>query len=95
MKISTTITKKFFGMKMDDMKEAGYFLEFKERKTFWNKRLDFWFDPHEEVEIVFLVGNKPHRFKVVDIWNVSRDFISKKYQDAISTEFAWVIKCVN
>lgn len=93
MKISTTITKKFFEMKIEDLKYSGYFLEYKERKTFWNKRLDFWFDPHAEVEIVFLAGSKPYRFKVIDIWVVHFDFIPKKYQSAITTEYAYVIKC--
>lgn len=97
MAISTTITKKFFDMKMQDLKANGYFIEFKENKPFWKKRLgEYGFSNHDNmnVKIVFLVGNKPHRFKAISIWEVHRDFIPKRYQSAIQTEHAYAIKCV-
>ena len=95
-KISTTITKKFFEMKMHDLEESGYFMEFKEFKRYWIKRLDDYNSNHDDlnVEIVFLVGAEPHRFKAISIWKVCRDFIPEEYQSAITTEYAYAIKCV-
>ena len=96
MAISTTIKKIFFDMKMEDLKESGYFIEFKEHKPHWDKRLNK-FDSNKgdlTEEIIFLVGNKPHRFKAISIWKVHRDFVYAKYAEAIKTEFAYAIKCV-
>ena len=104
MKISTTITKRFFDLKMEDLKESDYFLEYKEPKPFWTKRLtpiiDHFLNKNriktdQNIEIVFLVGSVPHRFIVVDVWNVHRDFIPERYQSAILTDFAYAIKCVS
>ena len=81
---------------MEDLKESGYFIEFKEHKPHWDKRLNK-FDSNKgdlTEEIVFLVGNKPHRFKAISIWKVHRDFVYAKYAEAIKTEFAYAIKCV-
>jgi hypothetical protein len=99
MRLSTTITKKYFEMKMEDFKETGFFIEYKEEKPFWIKRLDSFVynltnQDDLDIPIVFLVGSKPHRFKVVSLWLVHKDFIPEKYQSAISTEFAYAIKCV-
>ncbi len=94
--ISTTITKKYFDMKMEDLKESGYFIEFKECKPFWDKRLNM-FDSNIDglnEKIVFLVGSQAHRFKVISIWQVHHDFIPSRYAAAIHTEFAYAIKCV-
>ncbi len=95
MKISTTITKRFFEMKMDDMRESGYFFEFEELKPFWNKRLNIHKCNRDvlNIEIVFLVGSKPFRFVAKSIWEVHRDFIPEKYRCKIKTEHAYAIKC--
>ena len=95
MKISTIITKRYFGMKMADLEESGFFLEFKECKPFWDKRLGSFNSNQDNlnVPIVFLVGSKPHYFKAVSIWMVHRDFVYAKYAEAIKTEFAYAIKC--
>jgi len=95
-KISTTITKKFFEMKMEDLKKSGHFIEFKECKPFWDKRLAGYASNHDDldVEIVFLVGSVPHRFKAISIWQVHRDFVYRRYEEAIKTEFAYAIKCI-
>lgn len=95
MKISTTITKAFFEMKMADLKDDGYFTEFKEMKPFWIKRLDnFCAEGEANVEIVMLVGNKPHRFKAISVWKVHRGCAPAKYRGAIKTDFAYAITCV-
>ncbi len=96
MTISTPITKKFFDLKMRDLDQSGHFFEFKEDKPFWQKRLGDFDSNHDDlaVEIVFLVGSKPYRFKAISIWKVCFGFIPKIYQPAIHTDFAYAIKCV-
>lgn len=91
MKISTTITKKFFDMKMQDLEKYGVFWEYKEDKPFWKKRLDKF---ESSAEIVFIVGKIPHRFLVVDIFQMHRSHIPARYRSAIQTDFTYVIKCV-
>ena len=101
MAISTTITKKFFDMKMEDIKEMGFFIEYKEDKPFWKKRIDNLLKEYDlrcygflgkQPEIVFLVGNKPYRFRVVHLFYTKE--LPEKYASAITTEFAYAIKCV-
>lgn len=98
VKISTTITKKYFYMKLDDLVEHGYFYEYKEDKTHWSTRLNKIKvspsgEPIENTEIVFLVGKTPHRFKVVEI--IYTSVIPEKYAAAINTEYAYAIKCIS
>jgi len=101
MKISTTITKKFFEMKMEDLSTDGFFIEYKEVKPFWKKRIDNLLKEYDlrawgffgrQPEIVFLVGNVPHRFRIVDI--LYTDDVPEKYASAIQTEFVYAFKCV-
>lgn len=40
------------------------------------------------------MGKEPHRYKVVEIKLIHRDFVYPKYAEAIKTEFAYMIKCV-
>jgi hypothetical protein len=91
-KISTTITKAFFEMKMQDLKESGHFTEFKEHKDYWRKRLHRLIGI-DGIQIVFLVGNKPYHFKVSDINVLHSDFIPFKYVSAITTDYAYAIRC--
>lgn len=98
MAISTTIKKIFFDMKMNDLKRDGYFIEYKEENPFWVKRLSSiqlqnQGNPVKDIEIVFLVGKTPHRFKVVEIFHTS--VIPECYASAIKTEFAYAIKCIS
>lgn len=102
-KLSTTITKVFFEMKMQDLERDGYFIEYKEFKPFWKKRIDnllqkidlrcWGIKSRPYPEIVFLVGNKPYRFKVVHIW-WNDSYIPDRYKSAITTEKFFGIKCV-
>jgi len=96
MKISTTITKKFFDMKMSDLQKFGQFFEFKEKKSFWIKRLSKYNTNRDDlyIDIVFLVGSKPFRFLAKSVWEVHRDFIPEKYKTAIKTSHAYAIKCI-
>lgn len=101
MKISTTITKKFFEMKMADLEIDGYFFEYKEDKPFWKKRIDSLLKEFDLraygflgvlPEIVFLVGNRPQRFKLQNI--LYTHDIPEKYIAAIKTERCYALKCV-
>jgi len=101
MKISTTITKKNFEMKMQDLGIDGFFLEYKEVKPFWKKRIDNLLNEYDlrawgffgrQPEIVFLVGNAPHRFRLVHLF--CTDDVPEKYASAINTEFVYAFKCV-
>ncbi len=100
-RVSTTITKAFFEIKMQDLERDGFFIEYKEDKPFWKKRIDTLLKEYDLraygflgklPEIVFLVGNKPYRFRVVHIFYTH--VIPEKYASAIKTEFAYAIKCV-
>lgn len=101
MKIITTTTKKLFEMKMDDMEKEGYFIEYKEDKPFWKKRIDNLLKEYdlrgygflgELPEIVFLMGNKPYRFRVCNIF-YEKD-IPQRYKDAVKTDGVFAFKCV-
>ena len=96
MSISTTITKKFFDLKLVDLAETGHFWEFKEFKKFWIKQLDtLVFNAGIlPVRIVFLVGNKPHPYMVSRVWIIQREIIPYRYCSAISTESVYALKCV-
>ncbi len=100
-KISTLIKKVFFEMKMQDLERDGYFIEYIEEKPFWKKRFDTLLKEYDLrvygflgklPEIVFLVGNKPHRFKIAGIYYTHS--IPEKYASAIKTEFCYALKCV-
>lgn len=93
--ITTTIKKKYFDMKMEDLEDSGYFFEFKKQSPFWNTRLKKLIPFKGQNELVLLVGKIPYRFKVVDIFKAHKDFIPEKYQSAINTEYAYVIKYIN
>lgn len=99
MTISTTITRKFFDMKMQDLERDGYFYEYKEDKPYWQKRINNLIQVTGDgciklvpTDIVFLVGNKPHRFKVEQISYTTT--VPERYASAIKTDFAYAIKCV-
>lgn len=96
MAISTTITKKFFDLKMGDLEERGQFWEFKEFKKHWIKQLDYLvFHPDElPLNMIFLVGNKPHIYTVSRIGIIQRKHIPHRYLSAISTKSAYALKCV-
>lgn len=103
MAISTTISKKFFDMKMEDLKESGCFIEYKEVKPFWKKRFDNLLKRYDlrcygyngcKPEIVFLVGNKPHRFRNIDLKCIKASDVPKRYANAIKTEFAYALQCI-
>lgn len=97
-KISTTIKKSYFIEKMKDLKKDGYFIEYKECKPFWLKRLnklitqDGYARLKEHTEIVFLVGKEVYRFKVNNMW-YTQDNIPAKYSDAIKSGEAIAISC--
>ncbi|MFH0904505.1 MAG: hypothetical protein V1854_04875 [Methanobacteriota archaeon] len=102
MKLSTTITKRFFEMKMQDLSTNGFFIEYKEDKPFWKKRIDNILKEYDlrvygflgkTPEIVFLVGSEPYRFKVVNIFYTHN--IPEEYASAINTEFTYALKCVS
>lgn len=88
-------------MKMADMEKEGYFIEYKEDKPFWKIRIDNLLKEYdlraygflgELPEIVFLVGNKPYRFRVINIF-YEKD-VPERYKAAIKTEGVFAFKCV-
>lgn len=101
MKISTTITKKNYEMKMQDLNADGFFIEYKEDKPFWKKRIDSLLKEYDLraygflgklPEIVLLVGSKPYRYKIEHLFYTH--IIPEKYASAINTEYAYAFKCV-
>ncbi len=93
-------------MKLEDLKQDGYFYEYKETSPFWKTRLSK-LNPDEggnleaNTEIVFLIGSEPHRFKIENIFLTAG--IPEKYKEAITTyiidesgakfKWAYAIKC--
>lgn len=95
--ISTTITKAFFEMKMQDLERDGRFYEYKSNTPYWYKRLTNLVSGNweliEPTEIVFLVGKTPYRFKVEAI-KFDPDEVPARYASALKTESVYAIKCV-
>lgn len=100
-KISTTIKKSYFEMKMQDMKENGFFIEYKEDKPFWKIRIDNLLKEYDLraygflgklPKIVFLVGNKSHRFRISHIFYTNE--IPERYASATGTGYVFAIKCI-
>lgn len=79
-KFTTTIMKKWFEMKTEDLNRDGYFVEYKETTPFWQKRIE---GLAPGAECVLLVGNKVHRFKLIKFQIVSRGDIPTRYREAI------------
>ncbi len=90
MMISTTITKEYFEKKMKDMDREGHFWEFKDTSEHWKRLLKV----EVPTEIVFLVGNKPHRFNCVFIARWAKCQMPEEYQDAVKTPIVWALQCV-
>lgn len=90
--ISTTIKESFFKMKMYDLKIHGHFWEFKNTSTHWTRlQGESNFLP---TEIVFLVGNRPHRFLCVKIERWAKWQMPDEYKDAVNTPIVWALECV-
>ena len=89
--ISTTIKKKYFEMKMEDLENYGCLFEYKDTTTYWNSRLC---NQETPTQIVFLVGNVPHRFLCTKISEIYRSKVPEKYRGAINTSMVWVLWCM-
>ena len=74
---------------MENMK-YNCFYEYKAESDYWNKRLSNLEIPCDGV---FLVGNKPHRVRIIKIGKELRKDIPKRYREAISTEECWYLVC--
>ncbi len=92
--ITTTIKKIYFDMKMKDLEENGYFIEFKEQSPFWKTRIEKLIPYKNKTDLILLVGKTPYRFEVIDIFIVHKDFIPSRYSNAVKTEYVYAIKCV-
>ena len=94
MKFSTTIKKKYWLMKMLDLKAKGHFWEYKQDSSHWNIRLNKLKVPCPGV---FLVGGRHDgvcRVTVVDIQKFMTEHIPVKYAREMPTEQCWGLKCV-
>jgi len=95
MAVATTIKKEAFKEKLNDLKENGFFIEYKENKEHWKKRLEGLTIPNE---IVFLVGSKPYKFRITKITKTTINKIPKKYESFLESEsnsYFFAIKCEN
>jgi len=96
LSFTTTIKARFWNMKMQDLKNSltQTFVEYKEDKEFWNKRLKKLIKLNNyPIPAVFLEGNKPHYVWVHRIVKVRTSEISSRYRDFIETEMCWAITC--
>ena len=85
-------------MKMEDLYRDGYFYEYKQESAHWKKRLVkvalYKKLYNTKVEIIFLVGNNPHRFMVGEISSILKTDVPVRYAEPINTESAYAIRCV-
>lgn len=93
---STTIKAKFWKMKIEDINSSSThtFIEYKEDKEFWNKRLEnlIKLDKYP-FPAVFLVGSDPQYLWIHKIEKVQTSKISTRYRKFIKTEQCWEITC--
>jgi len=85
-KISTTIKRKCYDLKMIDLKKYGRFIEYKPKNKFWTTRINNIINHgtgalREETEIILLVGAEPHRFDVSEIFLT--EVIPARYRSAV------------
>ena len=88
MTFTTTIKRIYMDQKLQDLQEAGSFMEWKEDKPFWRTRISSVrrdLEAGEEVGAVFLVGSQVYRGRVLSVLEVDRAEIPEKYRGAIST----------
>ena len=100
MTFATTIKKEWWGKKMDQYKQKGYFYEYKRYKPYWNVRLRK--TDALPVDAVFLVGSVPHRASITQICHVSMYDVPKDVCDflmedinARMSDMVWALKCEN
>lgn len=92
MKFSTTIKKKYWDMKMEDLEEKGHFYEYKVKSPYWETRINRLKVPCDGV---FLVGSEPHRVRIVEITEAKTAHIPERYADGlINTEYCYILKCI-
>ena len=93
MSFTTTITKRYFEMKLVDLKNLGFFEEYKNYTRFWETRycnLNYSLP----CNAVFLVGSKVHRFTLIEKKIINKCEVPEKYYDVISTDKVFVFRCV-
>jgi hypothetical protein len=97
MKFSTTIKRKYWGMKMADARaNGGLFDEYKDATPFWNKRLTPIVRECaccKPVPAVFLVGRVVHRATIVRVSSIPRSYVPEKYQGAVTTDMVYELMC--
>lgn len=91
MAFSTTINRKYWDLKMEDLAEFGYFYEHKSEVPYWRARLDNLQTP---CAAVFLVGREVHRLEVENIEMRKIHQVPKRYRDALSSYFSYALKIV-
>jgi len=91
MPFTTTIKQIAWEMKMEDLKEQGFFLEYKEKKDFWITRFNNLKVPCEGV---FLIGNtEVHRVTVVEKGTIASSDLPEKYGTYVKGDELFYFKC--
>ena len=75
---------------MKDLVEKGYFYEYKSTTEFWIKRLRCLRTPCRGV---FLVGNEVNIVTVLNCTVAKTQYIPQEYEEAITTDKCFVLKC--
>lgn len=90
-KFSTTIKKKYWEQKMEQVKELGYFYEYKQDSKFWRKRFNKLIVPCDGT---FLVGSVVHRVEVIEVIRRATSEFFEIPPPEIHTEKTWRLTCV-
>jgi len=90
-KIPFKIQRQHFEEKLKDLRQYGYFFEYRTEKEFWRRRLGNLEPP---VKAVFLVGSEAYEYLAVEIKVVSKNEVPEKYRGAIESDTAFAIRCV-
>jgi len=89
--VSFTIQKPYFEEKMKDLRQNGCFVEYRDAKDFWRRRLE---NLNLPARVTFLVGGKAHEFIAVEVEEIPKDEMPEKYRNAVEGDKVFAIQCV-
>ena len=98
MSFSTTITREYWLMKLEDLKKSGFFFEYKEISDFWVSRMrniSKEISVKKKIKGVFLVGSVPHHAIILSVEIVPREAVPERYRGAIHGFQCYRLKCTD
>jgi len=99
MALSTTITRAYWLMKMEDVERDGFFWEYKSCTDHWSKRFltalnEFILTGCESIPGNYLIGSESKRTDVIGFMIMQAKDVPDRYRAAVSTDIALAWKNV-